>query len=109
MLSLVLVFARFVFPFLGFMSRHIKRNPKTLMFWSIWVIVAQLIDMTWLVQPAWAHHHGTDQIHFDLSDILLILGIGGVWVAVFTWGLVNKALVPLKDPRLAESVHFENF
>jgi hypothetical protein len=108
-LSLVLVFARFVFPFLGLMSRHIKRNPKTLMFWAVWVIVAELIDMMWLVQPAWAHHHGTDQLHFDLSDILLVLGIGGVWVAVFTYGLVNKALVPLKDPRLAESVNFENF
>jgi hypothetical protein len=110
-LSIVLVFARFVFPFVGLMSRKIKRNPKTLLFWTVWILVAEFIDMFWLIDPVAAHnggnHHPT--IEFGAVDVLCFIGIGGVWLAVMTWGLTRKALVPLKDPRLAESVHFENF
>ena len=108
-LSLVLVFVRFVFPFLGLISRHIKRNPTTLMFWAVWIVVAEFVDMYWLVQPVLAHAHDSHDIHIDMFDFLTVLGIGGVWLAVFSWGLANRPLVPLKDPRLQESVHFENF
>jgi len=110
-LSIVLVFARFAFPFLGLMSRHIKRNPKTLAFWAVWILVAEFIDMFWVVDPIGPHnannHHPT--IEFGLVDILCFVGIGGLWLAVMTWGLAKKAMVPMKDPRLAESVAFENF
>ena len=33
----------------------------------------------------------------------------GVFLGVFTWALGRSALVPIKDPRIAESVKFENF
>lgn len=110
-LSIVLAFARFVFPFLGLISRHIKRNPKTLAFWAVWILVAEFIDMFWLIDPVGPHNAGNHHpsIEFGLVDILCFVGIGGLWLAVMTWGLSRKALVPVKDPRLAESVHFENF
>ncbi len=110
-LSIVLVFARFVFPFLGLISRHIKRNPKTLAFWAVWILVAEFIDLFWLIDPVQAHNEGNHHpsLHFGLVDILTFVGIGGIWLAALTWGLSRRALVPLKDPRLAESVNFENF
>lgn len=108
-LSLVLVFARFVLPFLGIMSRKIKRNPRTLAFWCVWIIVAEFIDMYWLIQPALAHSHGGEHIQPDLYDVTTLLGVAGLLLAVFTWGLTNRALVPLKDPRLEESLNHENF
>ena len=108
-LSLVLVFVRFVLPFLGIMSRTIKRNPRTLAFWCVWILVAEFIDMYWLVQPALAHTRGIEQIRLDLADITTLAGVAGVLGAVFTWGLVNRPLVPLKDPRLEESINHENF
>jgi hypothetical protein len=107
--SVIFVFVRFVFPFLGLISRHIKRNPNTLMFWAVWILVAQLIDMYWLVQPALAHARGVHEISLDLYDITTFVGIGGLFIAVVTWGIAKFPLVPLKDPRLAESVNFENF
>jgi hypothetical protein len=108
-LSIVLVFARFVFPFLGLMSRKIKRNPKTLAFWAIWVLVAQFIDMFWLVHPVLANEHHEPNIHFGLADVTTWVGIGGLVLAVFTWACGRSALVPVKDPRLLESVNHENF
>jgi len=107
-LSLVLVFARFVVPFLGLMSRRIKRNPKTLAFFAVWIMTAELIDMFWLVQPVHAHEKGVYEIHVGALDILTFLGIGGVVLAVFTWALGKNALIPIKDPRLLESLNHEN-
>jgi hypothetical protein len=107
-LSLVLVFARFVFPFLGLMSRKIKRNPKTLAFWAVWIMVAELIDMFWLVQPVHAHEKGVYAIHVGALDILTFVGIGGIALAVFTWALGKNALIPVKDPRILESINHEN-
>ncbi len=108
-LSLVLVFSRFVLPFLGIMSRKIKRNPRTLAFWCVWILVAEFLDMYWLVQPALAHTRGVEHIRPDLFDVTTLVGVGGLLLAVFTWGLTNRALVPLKDPRLEESLNHENF
>ena len=108
-LSLVLVFARFVLPFLGLMSRRIKRNPKTLMFWAIWVMAAEFIDMYWLVQPVHANEKQAFDIHFGITDIATFVGIGGLVLAVFTWATCKNALIPTKDPRLLESINHENF
>ncbi len=107
-LSLVLVFTRFVFPFLGLMSRKIKRSPKTLAFWSVWIMVAELIDMYWLVQPVHAHEKGVYELHVGPLDILTFVGIGGIVLAVFTWALGKNALIPVKDPRILESINHEN-
>ena len=107
-LSLVLVFVRFVFPFLGLMSRRIKRNPKTLAFWAVWIMTAELIDMYWLIQPVHAHEKGVYELHVGPSDLLTFLGIGGIMLAVFTWALGKNALIPVKDPRILESINHEN-
>lgn len=107
-LSLVLAFTRFVAPFLGMMSRKIKRSAKTLAFWAVWIMVAEFIDMYWLVQPTHAHEKGIYEIHIGAADLLTFVGIGGVVLAVFTWALGKNALIPVKDPRILESINHEN-
>jgi hypothetical protein len=39
---------------------------------------------------------------------LVYLGIAGIYSAVLTWRLGRTSLVPEKDPRLTESLAFEN-
>jgi len=107
-LSLVLIFARFVIPFLGIMSRRFKRNPKTLAFWAVWMLGAQLIDMYWLIKPIHAEQTGDYTIHLGIADFATFVGIGGLALAVFTWATCKHALVPAKDPRLLESINHEN-
>ncbi|MGM0577295.1 MAG: quinol:cytochrome C oxidoreductase [Myxococcota bacterium] len=99
----------FVVPFFFLMSRHIKRKRKTLAAGAIWMLLMHWVDMYWLVQPVMTHHHGEHGASFHLLDITTFLGIGGLVVAVFAWRLRAKALVPVGDPRLAESLAFENF
>lgn len=108
-LSLVLVGARFVVPFLGLMSRKIKRNPRTLIVAAVWVVCAQVVDMIWLVHPPLANARGSMELNIGLADVTTFIGIGGIVLATFTWALGRAALVPMKDPRLEESINFENF
>lgn len=122
-ISIVLVFVRFVLPFLGIMSKKIKRNPKTFIFWAVWMLLGQFLDMFWVIKPALhnlryeeAAHAGevVDKLAFfqpglSLADVTTYVGIGGIALGVFLWATCKHALVPVKDPRLLESINHENF
>jgi hypothetical protein len=103
--SIVLAVGHFAVPFFFLMSRHIKRRPALLMAGAIWMLAIHYVDLFWLVKPS-LHGQGPT---FGVVDILLFLGMGGLFMAAFAWHLRRDALVPVKDPRLPESLAFENF
>ena len=47
----MLLAGHFVIPFLGLMSRHVKRRDALLMFWSVWVLFMHAVDLYYLVMP----------------------------------------------------------
>jgi hypothetical protein len=51
------------------------------------------------------HPHGPS---VSVLDVAAFLTVGGSFVAAAGWLLRRQALVPLGDPRLAESLAFEN-
>ena len=105
-LSAVLLFGNFVLPFAGLLSRHIKRNKKTLGFWAVWILVVHWLDIYWLVMPA-LH---TEEIPFHWLDLTCWIGVFGVFLAGTAFAAKkNVHLVPIKDPRLQKSLAFENF
>jgi hypothetical protein len=105
MVSWVLVFGHFVLPFFGLISRQIKRNRTTLAFWAIWLLAMVWIDLFWLIKPAL----GTTDLPFGLLDVLCFVGIVSIFIASTAFHARNKNLIPIKDPRLARSLAFENF
>jgi len=102
--SMVLGWGHFAVPFLFLLSRGTKRRPVTLVGAAIWLLVMHFIDLHWLVMPN-LHHHGP---HFGLLDVTTFVGIGGFFVAVLGLRMRRHALLPVRDPRLAESLQFEN-
>jgi hypothetical protein len=102
--SLFLLVGHFIFPFFFLMSRHIKRNRTTLAFGAAWLLLMHYVDLYWMVMPN--TYHG--DAHFGLAEILSVLGVGGFFVAAYAWALGRAPLVPVKDPRLPESMAFEN-
>ncbi len=102
--SLVLLMGHFVLPFFFLMSRHIKRRLPLLVGAAVWMLVAHYIDIYWLVMPAL----GTDAAVPHLIDGALLVGLGGLFVAAFVWITLRSALIPVRDPRLGESLTFEN-
>lgn len=107
--SLVLAIVHFVVPFFFLMSKHIKRRNLTLAIGAVLLIVAHYVDMFWVIQPPMTQHV-TGHSHFGvaLSDLLALIGIGGLVCAVFFWRLGAAPVVVLNEPRMDESIAFEN-
>lgn len=100
----VLVFGHFLVPFFLLLSRAAKRNAKALAALSVWLLAMHLLDLYWLVMPK-LHPVG---IIPSLLDATALIGCCGVFLAAFGGALKRQALVPLRDPRLPESLTFEN-
>ena len=102
--SLVLLFGHFVVPFLFLMSKHPKRGKAALGIACVWLLVMHWLDMYWLVMPG--AYPG--EFPFGLIEVAAFVGLGGLFVAAVLWRARGKNLVPVKDPRLEEALHFEN-
>jgi hypothetical protein len=107
--SVALLFGQLFIPFAGLMSKHMKRNYRVLMSWAAWVLVFHWLDMFWLVMPEMDFDPATNigRVHFGVVEILCFIGIGGVFLATFMKLLEKNALRPIKDPRLIESLAFQ--
>jgi len=103
-ISLTLIFGHFVLPFLMLLSRHVKRRPRLLAVIGVYVSAMCWIDMYWLVIPEFS----PGVARFGLLDITVYLGMAGVYSALLVWRLGRTTLVPERDPRLEESLAFEN-
>lgn len=102
--SLFLVAGHFVAPFLYLMGRAVKRKGATLAIGGAWLLAMHFLDLYWQVMPT-LHPHG---LRPSLLDVAAFLAVGGCFVAAATWLMSRQALVPVRDPRLAESLAFEN-
>ncbi len=103
-LSWIMLIGHFIIPFLGLLPRPIKKNPVTLGFWAVYIMIMHWLDVFWIAIPN-AYPNG---IPFHPLYIACFLGMGGLYVAFVALGLKNRSLVPARDPRLPESLAFEN-
>lgn len=106
--SAVLLFGHFLLPFAGLLSRHAKRRLAILSFWAVWLLAMHALDLYWIVMPG-AAVDGHSSAMPVLLDAACFLAVGGIWIAVLLRRASRHALVPVGDPRLAESLAFENF
>ena len=91
-------------PFFFLMPRTVKRKTSLLVTGAVWMLLMHLVDLHWLVMPSL--HKYEFQPH--LLDLTTLVGIGGVFFGAVGWVMQGKALVPIRDPRLSESLSFEN-
>ena len=103
--SILLAAGHFVIPFFFFMPRTVKRHPALLAVGASWLLVMHGVDLYWLVMPA-LHPLG---VSIGPLDVATFLAVGGFFVAVVSWLMLGSPLVPVGDPRLPESLSFENF
>jgi hypothetical protein len=103
--SLLMLFGHFFVPFAFLMSRSIKRRKALLAAGALWMLFMQWADVYWLVMPAGS----AGRVPLSLMDAATFVGVGGIFLAAAVRRLSAHALVPAKDPRLAESLGFENF
>lgn len=99
-----LALGHFVVPFFFLLPRTVKRSPTALAVAATWLLAMHLLDLYWLVMPN-LHPAGMAP---TLLDATALIGSCGLFMAAFGRALKRQALVPLRDPRLPESLTFEN-
>ena len=102
--SLLLMAGHFGVPFFYLMGRSVKRNGTTLAVGGAWILIMHFVDIYWQVMPT-LHPEG---LRPSALDVAALVAVGGCFVAATSWLMRRQALVPLRDPRLAESLAFEN-
>jgi hypothetical protein len=99
--ALALILFHFFLPFFVLLFRENKRQARLLMQVALLVLGMQWLDLVWLIVPA-ATDPASPRIDWGpvLLSLVALAGIGGIWMAVFTWRLKGWPLIPLNDPNL---------
>ena len=90
-----LIVFQFALPFVLLLSRTIKRKKETLCIIAFVIVFMHLVEIFWFVEPAF--QAGAFSVHW--LDVLVPVGIGGLWLSAFLWQLESRSLYPLHDPR----------
>ncbi len=126
----ILIFGHFLIPFAFLVCRHVKRNGVTLSIGALFLLVMHCIDMQFLILPGSKDHgaakvatetpateHATgfgaqfgEYLHtIGWADFGCYIGLLAILAGVVLVHVRKHNLVPIRDPRLAESLHFQNF
>ena len=109
-MSYILPISNFIIPFFLLLSRHAKRKIKVLVFGCIWIIFSHLFDIFWLVMPNFNTSNGkVSHFTFSWMDIVCPLAMMALFIAYICYLLNRVHIVSNSDPRLKESINFENF
>ena len=95
-LAMLLVVLEFVLPFTVLLSRDLKRNARRLAVVAAIVLGARLLDLFWLLTPAFSPGHFA--VHW--MDVAAAFGVCGIWLSFFCLQLRDQPLLPLNDPAL---------
>lgn len=113
--SWFLLIGHFIFPFLALVSRHIKRSRLALAIGAVYMLFIHWYDLFWIVMPQIKDPATHETVPWSLTgaDIAMhasfVVGIGGVFLLSTAFALRSCSLVPERDPRIHESLAFENY
>lgn len=126
----VLIVGHFLVPFAFLMSRHVKRNRVTLAIGAVFLLVMHWFDMQYLILPNQGHGaesaapaaevvdrslfgpfaqdlgHWASHLHW--MDFATLLGMVALVTGLVLMNVRKHNLVPVRDPRLNESLAFLN-
>jgi hypothetical protein len=95
-IAVVIAAIGFLLPWYLLLFRPLKRNRGTLAAIAGLLVVMQLVNVYWMVEPPFEPAGPL----VDWLDVFAVIGLGGLWMAVFAWQLPARPLLPANDPRL---------
>ena len=101
-ISIALIFARFIVPYFALLSQPSKKNPKVLKFVSIWILCAHILDLYWIVMPVFSKDGfilGWQEFGFPILAV-------GLLILIFSYKAKRENLIPIGDPKLKRGVDF---
>jgi hypothetical protein len=105
-MSWMLLVGHFILPFLMLISRVPKRRGGLLVLPAVWILAMHWMDIYWLSMPE-LPHGAPGVIPFSILDVTCLVGIGGILMGATLLRVRGVSLMPRRDPRLAESLQFE--
>jgi len=120
--GMLILFGHFLFPFLGLLSYPAKVSKKWMKFMASWISFIVLIDIVYNVWPskkvstdmvASGHDFGLsvgDPLPFlavhQLWTITALIGVGGICIWAYLKSFPTAKLIPIRDPRIGESLTY---
>jgi hypothetical protein len=101
--ALLIAFGHFALPFVVLLSRDLKKNRGLLAKVAIGILLMRLVDVIWLVAPTFPHRGFA--IHW--MNIVIPVGLFGIWLFLFVRQLRSRPLLPLNDPYFKETFAHE--
>lgn len=99
--SVALLMGKFVVPFLALLPRWAKRTPAHLVAVSVLILVMQYVDIYWLIFP----NLSEKEVIFGIQEVLIFGGFAGAFIFCVQRFLGQYPIVPVKDPRMHESLN----
>lgn len=96
-----LLILKFAVPFLLLLPRWAKRTPNHLLMVSVLVLIMQYVDIYWMVYPNLDPYTPK----FSWQEVGSFILLGGLFIWSVTSFLAKNKLVPIRDPRIQESIH----
>jgi hypothetical protein len=93
----LLLVGHFFVPFFVLLSRRRKRVIGNLVKVAAFVLVMRLVDVFWLVMPAFSGK----EFEFHWTIPFGPIAIGGLWLGAFMWDFKKHPILPLNDPRFS--------
>ncbi len=100
-MSILLLIAQFWGPFFMLLSQDAKMNLKRLKLMSIWLLLAHLLDLYWLVMPSYA-----SGVTFSWMLLAIPALTAGLIILTLAWKMKRHYLVPIGDPKLQRGLDF---
>ncbi len=103
-LSYGLIIVHFAIPFLGLLSRHVRRHRSGLFFFACWALVVHWLDMTFLVMP----NAGPFSMSMMFGHLLGGIGMFSLFIGFLLLRASDAPLIATGDPRLHEALSYAN-
>lgn len=102
-MGLLVLIGHFLLPFWVLMSRHVKRSRLGLAIGAGWMLLMHFFDLYYMIMPTL--HHG---LHPHWADATAVIGMAGLFIALFARRLMSDAVVAHRDPQLIASMEYDN-
>ncbi len=108
-MSIGLAIGYFAVPFLLLLPRWGKRKPLMIGFVAAWILFFHMYHFYWQIMPEGLKAHVHDRPESGVAvhwlDVVSIVTFAGVLLCCLVYGFKREALIPIRDVRLAESIH----
>ena len=91
---------QFAFPFMTLLSSAAKKNAQKLARLAVLILVMRIVDVIWLIEPTF----NQERFHLSWMDVVAPIAMGGWWLALFSWQLQKRPLIPINDPQLEQAL-----